>query len=119
MSGTGITGTTLPFTPGHWLLDVQDNFGLLAPPLVSESAGGIWQQQCLSWLYDVSLMNAKAEKEDNTSLRRFFFCLKNPTIQAGFTTGMSQAILLVENRITELSKYDLKLNLTLTHVPDM
>lgn len=73
MSGTGITGTTLPFTPGHWLLDVQDNFGLLAPPLVSESAGGIWQQQCLSRLYDVSLMNAKAEKEDNTSLRRIFF----------------------------------------------
>lgn len=114
VSGTSITGTTLPFTPGHWLLDVRDHCGVLAPPLVSERARGIWQQRCLSWLCDVSLVNAKAEKEGTTSFRRKFFCLKNPTIGARFTTGVSQAISLAENRITEPSTYNLKLKLRLT-----
>jgi len=95
VSGTGITGTTLQFAPGHWLLDVQDQFGLQLPPLISESVRGIWQQQCSSWLYGVCLVSAKAEQEDNTSFRKNIFYLKNLMIWAGFTTGMSQAVLLV------------------------
>lgn len=78
VSGTSITGTTLPFTPRHWLLDVRDHCGVLAPPLVSERARGIWQQRCLSWLCDVSLVNAKAEKEGTTSFRRKIFLLEEP-----------------------------------------
>lgn len=43
----GITRITVSCTPGQWLLGAQDNIGLFAPPLVSESVTVIWQQQGL------------------------------------------------------------------------
>lgn len=75
----GIPRTPVSFTPGHWLLDVQDNFGFFAPPLYSESVAVIWQQQGLPYMHDAPLVNAKAEKEGNSSFRKtIFFSLVEP-----------------------------------------